>query len=299
MSRPSLKEFSQAQRERLVHIDFKSRFFGALNRNDLVCRFGIKAAAATRDISLYKELAPNNLVYDTKVKTYIVSDAFRPLFEHNGRQILHALCQVQEDDKTIDNKALIPTETPTQLNLPNLDVLAEITKAIFQRKVLKIEYRSLTSGHSIREIVPFVLVDNGLRWHVRAFDRKEVRFSDFVINRISRPKILKQQIFKNETREADNQWNRIVEMHIVPHPRLKHPETIKMEYGMQETKDGFMIKVEVRAAVAGYVLRRWNVDCSDTHSLDSPEIHLWLQNHQSLYGVENLSIAPGYQLASK
>lgn len=299
MSRPSMKEFSQAQRERLVHIDFKSRFFGAFNRNDLVCRFGIKAAAATRDISLYKDLAPNNLVYDTKVKTYIVSDAFRPLFQHNGRQVLHALCQVQEDDQTIDNTALIPSEMPTQLNLPNLDVLAEITKAIFQRKVLKIEYRSLTSGHSVREIVPFVLVDNGLRWHVRAFDRKEVRFTDFVINRISRPKILKQQIFKNETREADNQWNRIVEMHIVPHPRLKHPDTIKIEYGMQETKDGCMINVEVRAAVAGYVLRRWNVDCSDTHSLDSPEIHLWLQNHQSLYGVENLSIAPGYQLASK
>ncbi len=178
-------------------------------------------------------------------------------------------------------------------------MLAEVTKAIHQKKALKIDYRSLTSGQSTREIVPFALVDNGLRWHVRAFDRKEGRFADFVINRISMPKVLNYQIARSQTREADIQWNRIVEMHIVPHPRLKHPETIVMEYGMQDTGDGCMIKVQVRAAAAGYVLRRWNVDCSDTHCLDSPEIHLWLHNRQSLYGVENLAIAPSYQLVGK
>lgn len=51
----------------------------------------------------------------------------------------------------------------------------------------------------------------------------------------------------------------------------------------------------MRAAVAGYVPRRWNVDCPEDHSLDGPEYHLWLKNRQALYGVENLVIAPGYQ----
>lgn len=55
-----------------------------------------------------------------------------------------------------------------------------------------------------------------------------------------------------------------------------------------------MLKVNVRAAVAGYVLRRWNVDCSETHELVGAEYHLWLHNRQTLYGVENLVIAPGY-----
>jgi len=54
------------------------------------------------------------------------------------------------------------------------------------------------------------------------------------------------------------------------------------------------LKVNVRAAVAGYVLRRWNVDCSEDHSMEGPEYHLWLKNRQALYGVENLVIAPGY-----
>ena len=80
-------------------------------------------------------------------------------------------------------------------------------------------------------------------------------------------------------------------MNLVAHPKLSHPETIEMDYSM---KDG-VLKVNVRAAVAGYVLRRWNVDCTEDHSLKGAEYHLWLQNRLTLYGVENLIIAPGYE----
>ncbi|MCO7227391.1 YafY family protein [Pleionea sp. CnH1-48] len=291
----ALEDISQAQQERLFHIDFKLRFLGAVNRNDLVRRFGIKAAAATRDISLYKELAPKNLIYDTKAKTYIEADQFKPLFDYQGSQALSALCYGLGDDHVSGSMSLVTAESPTPLSFPfswpNLDVLAKITKAIHQKKALKIDYRSLSSGLSQREIVPFALVDNGLRWHVRAFDRKRERFTDFVINRIAKPKLLKTEITKSETKEGDIQWNRIVEMHIVPHPNLKHPETIETEYGMVNG----MLKIQVRAAVAGYVLRHWNIDCSERHILTGPENHLWLQNRQTLYGVENLVIAPGYQ----
>lgn len=55
------------------------------------------------------------------------------------------------------------------------------------------------------------------------------------------------------------------------------------------------LQVNVRAAVAGYVLRRWTVDCSDDHHLVGAEYHLWLRNRQALYGVDNLIIAPGYE----
>jgi len=294
-SRQLLDDMGQSQKERLFHIDFKLRFLGVFNRSDLVSRFGIKAAAATRDISLYKDIAPKNLTYDTKAKTYIESDNFKPVFEYPGNQALSALCHGLGDDRVglerATNSALITSETPTHLNSPNLDVLAEVTKAIHQKKILQIEYRSLSSGQSRREIVPFALVDNGLRWHLRAFDRKRERFTDFVINRVSKPNILDIDVPENQTKDGDIQWNRIVEMHIVPHPRLKHPETIEAEYAMT---DG-MLKVQIRAAVAGYVLRRWNVDCSEHHHLTGVENHLWLQNRQTLYGVENLVIAPGYE----
>lgn len=286
-----LDDISQAQQERLFHIDFKLRFLGTVNRNDLVNRFGIKAAAATRDISLYKELAPKNLIYDTKAKAYIEADTFNPLFNHQASQTLAALCYGLGDDHVSVNTPLVSSETPTQLNFPNLDVLAKVTKAIHQSKALNIYYRSLSSGLSQRDIVPFALVDNGLRWHVRAFDRKTKEFKDFVLNRIEKPKLLSSPIETRETKEEDIQWNRMVEMHIVPHPNLKHPETIEAEYAMIEG----VLRVQIRAAVAGYVLRRWNVDCSKKHTLMGSEFQLWLKNIQTLYGVENLAIAPGYQ----
>lgn len=291
IKRKLLDDISQAQQERLFHIDFKLRFLGTVNRNDLVNRFGIKAAAATRDISLYKELAPKNLIYDTKAKAYIEADTFNPLFNHQASQTLAALCYGLGDDHVSVNTPLVSSETPTQLNFPNLDVLAKVTKAIHQSKALNIYYRSLSSGLSQRDIVPFALVDNGLRWHVRAFDRKTKQFKDFVLNRIEKPKLLSSPIETRETKEEDIQWNRMVEMHIVPHPNLKHPETIEAEYAMIEG----VLRVQIRAAVAGYVLRRWNVDCSKKHTLMGPEFQLWLKNTQTLYGVENLAIAPGYQ----
>jgi hypothetical protein len=74
LPRAQLEKVSQAQRERLFHIDFKLFFLGSVNRTDLVSRFGIKEAAASRDLSLYKELASKNIEYDTKAKTYIQRD---------------------------------------------------------------------------------------------------------------------------------------------------------------------------------------------------------------------------------
>ncbi len=293
MAPTRLGDVSQAQQERLSHIDFRLRFLGTIGRQDLVNRFGIKEAAATRDLTLYKELAFGNLEYDTKAKLYTRAESFRPLFEYSSHQALTALAHGFGDDFVASHKPHIACETPAELNTPQLDTLSVLTRAIHQRQVVEITYRSLSSGETTREVVPFMLVDNGLRWHVRAYDRRRSRFTDFVINRISEPRILEEgRIGEHERKDADIQWNRVVELEIVPHPSVRYTETIEREYDMV---DG-VLHVNVRAAVAGYVLRRWNVDCSEDHSLHGAEYHLWLKNRQALYGVENLVIAPGYHL---
>ena len=287
-----LAAVNQSQRERLFHIDFKLYFLGSVNRTDLVSRFGIKEAAASRDLSLYKELAPNNIEYDTKAKTYIQREGFTPLFEYTGSQTFAALLHGLGDDFVGSQKPLVPCEAPTQLNFPNIATLACITRAIHNNQGLKFHYRSLSSGLSEREIVPFALIDNGLRWHVRGFDRAYDRFGDFMINRIEAPQLINEEIPEEQTKVADNQWNRIVDLQIVPHPRLEHPETIAFEYGMR----GGQLVMQVRAALAGYLLRKWNVDCSTSHNLNTQETHLWLKNPQTLYGVISAHLAPGYDL---
>lgn len=77
-----------------------------------------------------------------------------------------------------------------------------------------------------------------------------------------------------------------------PHPNnVKHPRAINLDFGMEEG----MLEVNVHAAMAGYLLRRRNVDCSDSGSLSGPEYQLYLQYSQALYNTENLAIAPGFK----
>lgn len=55
-----------------------------------------------------------------------------------------------------------------------------------------------------------------------------------------------------------------------------------------------VLRMRVRAANAGYVLRRWNVDCSVGHTLSAHEHLLALRNPISLYGVTSALLAPGF-----
>jgi hypothetical protein len=66
-----------------------------------------------------------------------------------------------------------------------------------------------------------------------------------------------------------------------------------MDYGMINC----LLNLNVRAALAGYLLRRWNVDCTEAASLKGGEYQLWLRNRVTLYGAENLILAPGFDEA--
>ena len=61
MSNKQLDDLPQPQRNRLAFVELRVRFIGDIRRQDLVSRFGIQSAAATRDLAIYKELAPGNI----------------------------------------------------------------------------------------------------------------------------------------------------------------------------------------------------------------------------------------------
>ena len=286
-----VESLSQAQRERLAYIDFKLYFFGEIGRPDLTSRFGVAPAGATRDLALYREIAPQNIEFDGSSKVYRIGKDFIPILEHAPQRVLSSLTLGFGDGVNGASQPLLPCESPTALSNPKMDVLAPICRAIHAKRPIAIRYHSMSSGESERVIVPFALVDTGLRWHVRAFDRKSGEFRDFVVTRIEAPTLLDEESQANERSDNDIQWTRIVELDFVPHPRLSRPEIIRMDYGM---KDG-SIRMWVRAAVAGYMLLRWSVDCSPDHRLTDEQYRLWLSDPLALYGVENAKLAPGYQ----
>lgn len=288
-----MDEFSFAQKQRLAYIDFKLYFTGVVTRSEIVSHFELGLAAATRDLKFYKESAPENMAYDNVEKKYLITTKFKPLFKHDVRRTLIKLANNISDGFDSIGDTSFPIESPSTLNVPDINILAKLSQAIINHKPISVIYTSLSSGLGARELVPHSIVDNGLRWHLRAYDRKSKSFRDFVLTRITKVTILAQTPSPEEDKLEDHQWMRMVPLQIIPHPNnVKHPTAIKLDFGMEKG----MLEVNVRAAMAGYLLRRWNVDCSNKASLSGPEYQLYLQNIQTLYGAENLAIAPGYQL---
>jgi hypothetical protein len=283
-----LKRVPPSQVERLSFIEARLFFLGELRRADVANRFSRASIQASRDLALYKELAPGNLAYDFQAKTYLPGQKFRLIFGHTPERVMYWLQSGLGDG--LPHPQGLPTAAVHSLSLPRLSELAVVTRAIYRRQVLDVTYVSLTSGNTHRQIVPHALVDNGQRWHVRAYDRQNSRFSDFVITRILKAKVVTQvQVTEHEKPAVDAQWNQTVELHLIPHPKLKHKGAVEADYGMQRG----VLKVRCRAAVAGYALRRWGVDCSRTHSMSEREYQLALADHTVLLGIESAALAPG------
>ncbi|KGJ90757.1 WYL domain-containing protein [Thalassotalea sp. ND16A] len=286
-----LKNISFAQRQRLAYLDFLLMFKGRFSRSDLTSKFEMGIANATRDISIYKEVAPQNLEFDSHSKQYLQSKKFNSIFEHDPRKTLVKLANDISDGFDAIGDIHFPIEAPSQLNVPDILIVAKLVQAILNHQPVNVIYTSLSSGSGSRELVPHSIVDNGLRWHVRAFDRKSQSFRDFVLTRISKVTSKASCIEPYEEMVEDNQWTRIMPLQLVTHPHnVQHPTAIELDYGMNSG----VLELNVRAAMAGYLLRRWNVDCTEQATLVGGEYQLWLRNRQTLYGAENLAIAPGY-----
>lgn len=286
-----LAKLGQAQRERLAHIDFRLWFLGEVSRADICARFGVAPAGATRDLALYRESAPDNITFDGRTKTYRIGASFVPLFEHPIDRVLSSLSLGFGDGVGGGEGPMVPCAYPSPINRPATETLARVTRAIASKSVLRVVYFSASAGESHREILPFALVDNGLRWHIRAFDRKTSSFRDFVITRILSAEAVEGDApGRGEGADDDAQWTRVVELELVAHPDSERTELAALDYPMA---DG-VLRVRARAALAGYVMRRWSIDCSPDHRLRSPEYSLWLRDSLALYGVESAAIAPGY-----
>lgn len=294
-----MEGISRGQHERLSFIDFRLYFTGQIGRNDLINRFGIGEAAATRDLSFYREEAPQNIVYDTTAKVYRISEKYKRHFIKKipAKDLVRALVHGIGDDLfTSPPEPVVPCELPSRLHPPHVDTFAKISRTIYNKNPIEITYLSKSSGENKRIIVPFAFAGNGLRWHVRAYDRKRERFGDFVVNRITQSKIIpNEEVAENEQAKYDEQWNTNVELELVAHPTLEHKEFVEAEHSI---KDG-VLKHKIRAAMAGYILRLWNVDCSTNKPKENAnEYQLWLKNAAAVGKVADINIAPDYKVVT-
>ena len=288
-----INELTYAQRERLIFIDLCLNYLGEVSRAELLDKFGTGLAAATRDFSAYKDLAPNNMELVHKTKTYHRTDSFKALFEHDSDLILQQLSSGL--GMSYPNQLHQACINTVNLVNPPAKIIATVMRAIIKNQVLKCQYISLSSGLKKRVIIPHTLVNNGKRWHVRVYDRESNTFKDFVITRFKQLKIVDSEISIKESKTSDNQWNRIVDLTLIPHPRASFPEAIELDYAMEKGE----LNIAVRAALVGYMLNQWNVDCSVASKLNPHQYQLALKERESIFAVENAHLAPGYQEIEK
>ncbi|WP_438514507.1 helix-turn-helix transcriptional regulator [Craterilacuibacter sp.] len=255
-----------------------------------MARFDIAPAVATRDFALYRQLAPDNLALDPSSKAYFIQPGFAPLFEHRLEQVLAALMQGEPYSLEAVGAALLPGDYPALLNRPRLPILAAVSRAIRSQRLLRIRYHSESSGEQVRLIAPHALVDSGLRWHVRAYDRLRGAFIDLVLTRILSTELLDEAPAPHEQAEADSQWQTLLTLELVPHPQLGHPAVAALDYALEDGR----LSLPVRAANAGYLLRSWNVDCSPSATSADPACRLWLSNPAVLEGAGSAVLAPSW-----
>ncbi|WJG08564.1 WYL domain-containing protein [Aliiglaciecola sp. LCG003] len=286
----TLDDLNHAQRERLAFIDFSLQYFGHVARTDLIQRFQTGLAASTRDFSTYKSIAPDNLILRHQSKSYHRTAAFKPVFKHDPEVILTSLSRgfgngissgVQPSEQCFDAVRLIH---------PDANIIAALMRAIHTKQPIEVDYVSISSGQSSRVIVPHSIVNNGHRWHVRAYDRKHQSFRDFVCTRFIQITSLASDMHKGEGREHDSQWNQQVELVLVAHPSVLQPKAIHMDYAMVDGQ----LRLKIKAPLAAYLLRQWQVDCSVGHKFKAQGCQLALANIEVLDGLENTSLAPGY-----
>ena len=118
-----LDSISFAQRQRLAYIDFCLLFKGAIYRQDLINRFEVGLSAGSRDFNLYKELAPENLDYDSSGKRYYQTAQFKPLFEHDAQRTLTKLANDISDGFDAIGDMHFPVEAPSSLNIPDIFIV--------------------------------------------------------------------------------------------------------------------------------------------------------------------------------
>jgi hypothetical protein len=94
----------------------------------------------------------------------------------------------------------------------------------------------------------------------------------------------------DEQKEQDDEWNRMLRLQLIPHPKAT-PEVKKMTEQEYRMENGSYI-LRVRAALAGYVLNLWSVDCTPDESWTNNR--LCLRNKLALHDVKNAYLAPGY-----
>lgn len=274
-----------ANRQRLQYIEIMAFYTGVVTRSDVARAFGISDAAATKDLKMYGQIAPDNLIYKHTVFGFVPSEQFTAVFaELSPAEVLPmiagnlAFASGTQDGQPVYGVAI--ESLPLPVRLPDKDILAQIIRAIKHRRKLQAVYHSLSDRDSSRPriIEPHALVNTGLRWHVRAYSEETYDFRDFVLSRFSAAE--QRDEAAESGAQYDDDWSEIIRLQLAPHPALNEKKRVSLMLDYNASNG--VIEMRVRRALIGYVIQHLSVDTSTDHSMNPNAYPLIVVNRDEI-----------------
>ncbi|MXP41863.1 WYL domain-containing protein [Altererythrobacter soli] len=266
MSDPA-KNLRWGAERRLEFIEFELAWEGGVRRSDIRRVFGVSEPQASNDLTEYQRRAPDNAIYDARLKRYVANPSFRPAFLQGAPSEyllrLRSLAEgiVEPEDSWIGTPPDVDIVL-TPAREMDAACLRAVLDAIRARGSLEVRYQSMSRDRPEpiwRRITPHAFGFDGLRWHARAYCHVTECFKDFLLPRILGSRAPDQGGLWGD---HDELWQERFCLEITPHPDLGPAQrsVVERDYGMTSGIAG----LDVRYAMLFYVLKRLGL-------LDNPE----------------------------
>jgi predicted DNA-binding transcriptional regulator YafY len=257
--------------QRLEFIEFRLFWEGGVNRSDITDYFGVSVPQASKDLSQYQALAPENIVYDRSEKRYFAAERFNPRFmQPDANRYLAQLTSIA--DRTSQREETWLSRPPELDTMPiphrkvSIDVLRKVLAGIRSGRSVEILYQSMNRIRPDalwRRVSPHAFGSDGFRWHVRAYCHVDRKFKDFLLSRCLDARLSDEPSVDSM---GDTQWRKFFDVVLSPNPKLSSNQRkiIAQDYDMS---DGHLT-VPVRRALLYYFRKRLRLDVAD--ALDNP-----------------------------
>ena len=260
-----LNDLRASIRRRFEFIEFQLNWEGSVGRRKLQDQFSISPQQATNDLTAYTDACPGNMVYDPRQKTYVPGSTYRPVLTQGeaSEYLMHLDIfhhGYREEGEIWATSIPVLDAVSVHSRKISSEVLKHVLQSLRSRSCMKARYLSLSSDNTgLRTLLPHAIASDGHRWHMRAFDIENKRYSDFVLSRLEKTELAdlpEQQI------PEDTAWNTSVEVVLKAEPALDQSkkERLEFDYGMANGR----LRFSVRQAMLFYYLRHYGFDPRET-----------------------------------
>jgi predicted DNA-binding transcriptional regulator YafY len=261
--------------QRLEFIEFRAFWEGGVNRSDITDRFGVSVPQASNDLTQYREMAPDNLVYDASAKRYVAAPDFKPRFlSPNPDRYLSQLRAKAERIIRLDETwigAAPPAEAmPIPARRVDADLFRRLLAVMREKQSVEVRYHGMSRERPDamwRRITPHAFGSDGLRWHVRGYCHVDDNYKDFIL---SRWRGLRDVAPPGAGAELDKDWQATFQVVLRHNPELSpsQQEAVAWEYDMPKGQ----VALKVRKALLYYLRKRLRLDVEHDTPAERPVV---------------------------